>query len=107
MSKSIRLVGLIVFALIACSSAQATLFTVDVTAVDGTHTQQTIPSTAGTTTTLLSGKREWQGSIQQTGSYSMGWDLLLKLDAGPSITGSVYCDQHDVELPNVYAQCLR
>jgi hypothetical protein len=87
MSTSIRYLCAITVVLFACSSAHATLFTVAVTAADGTQSQQVIASNTGTITTLPDGSQEWQGSVNQTGSYAMQWDLLLNAD--PSISGSI------------------
>jgi hypothetical protein len=88
MSVMIRFVCVVIVALIACKSVQATLFTVDVVASDGTHSQQVIASTSGTITTLPDGvTQNWKGSTTQPGSYTMQWDLTL--DPDPSISGSI------------------
>jgi hypothetical protein len=87
MTSLIRFLCAMIVVLFAGSSARATLFTIDVTAADGTHSQQVIASSSGTTTTLPDGRQEWQGAVKQAGSYSMEWDLLL--DPDPSISGAI------------------
>jgi hypothetical protein len=73
--------------LVACNSALATLFTVDVIAGDGSHTQQNIATSSGTMTPQPNGATEWKGAVVQPGSYTMQWDLVL--DPDPSVAGSI------------------
>ena len=87
MTSLIRFLCAMIVVLIAGSSAQATLFTVDVTAADGTHSQQVISPTASGITTLPDGSWEWRETVNQPGSYFMQFDLLLNPD--PSISGSI------------------
>lgn len=87
MKKLLGSVSAIAVLFIACSSARATLFTVDVTDANGSHSQQTIASSSGTITDLGNGVQNWKGTVNQTGSYNLQWDLML--DADPSVSGSV------------------
>ena len=89
MKKLLGTFSAIAVMLLACNSARATLFTVGVTAADGSTSQQVLASNnVGTITTLPDGvTQEWKATVNQAGSYNLQFDLLL--DPDPSISGSV------------------
>src|SRR5436190_13598583 len=69
--------------LLVCSSARATLFT-----IDAGGTQQVLSSSnVGTVTPQPNGAFEWKGTLVQPGSYTLQFDLLL--DPDPSVAGSI------------------
>ena len=82
----IRFVCLIAIVLVACNSSQATLITVAITAADGTHQEQVVAPPLEHPTNP-NGSWEWKGSVNQGGSYTMQWDLLL--DPDPTISGAI------------------
>src|SRR5262245_40474544 len=87
MKKILGSFSAIAILLMACSSARATLFTVDVTGSDGSHTTDTMASSSGTITDLPNGVQQWKGTTSKPGSYTLQWDLTL--DPDPSVSGSV------------------
>jgi PEP-CTERM motif len=87
MKKFLGSFAAIAVMLFACNSARATLFTVTTTANDGSQSTQTIASSNGTMTPAANGATEWKGSVSQTGSYNMQWDLIL--DPDPGVSGSI------------------
>ena len=76
--------GLMVLAL-ACNSARATLFTVDVTAANGSQRHDTLATDS--IINLPDGTQQWKGTSLQPGAYFMQYDLLL--DADPSVSGAI------------------
>src|SRR5436190_19071105 len=79
-----RAAGLMVLVL-GCNSARATLFTVDVTAANGSQRHDTLATDS--IISLPNGTQQWKGTSLQPGAYFMQYDLLL--DADPSVSGAI------------------
>ena len=84
MFRLLHITGGVVIVLFACSRADA-IFSIKVTAADGTTSVQYIAFPLGSSDFRSDGKEELRGAISLN-SYNLQWDFLLDYDH-PALTG--------------------